>query len=95
MNIAIPTMFSTVAQTLGARTRNAAGTALSPLERLVMHWLFKRIMGDGGMPARLTQVMTELAHVTRESFPEDNDATIDALMRESLDTGLAKTAWQF
>ena len=90
--LAVPTVFTTFSNSLRAGTRKAVISALSPLERLVMHWLFKRILGDGGATSRMTQVFTELSQATRDYFPEDNDPTIDAFLRDNLEAAIAKTS---
>jgi hypothetical protein len=90
--LAAPTVFSTFSHSLRAGTRKAVVSALSPLERLVMHWLFKRMLRDGWQEQRFTQVMTELSQVTRKQFSESNDPTVDAFLRDSLEAAIAKTS---
>lgn len=89
---AAPTLFSTISHALRAGTRKAVVSSLSPLERLVMHWLFKRMLKRGWPQHRFTQVMTELSQATRKQFPESNDPSIDAFLRDSLEAAIAKTS---
>ena len=87
-----PSLFSTFVDSLRAGTRMAAISALSPFERWVMHWLFTRALRRGWTQERLTQVMTELSQATRKTFLEDNDPTVDAFLRESLESAIADTS---
>lgn len=64
---------------------------LTPLETRVARWLFRRLLRQSWSQLRLSETMTELATVARETFYEDNDATIASYLEESLQNGIRKS----
>lgn len=93
-----PTLGSTLWQMLreafDAKFRNRFVVhGITPFERLVMHWLYRRILYQSSWPmANLTDAFTELSRVARTTFPEDNDPTVDFFLRDCLEKAIGKTS---
>jgi hypothetical protein len=92
---AAPTLLSSLLDSVRkACSRNTVVVgSLSPFERLVAHWLFRRMLRHNNWPmSALTQGFTELSQVARTSFPEDNDPTVDFFLRDCLEKAIGKTS---
>ena len=64
---------------------------LTRLESLVTRWLFRRLLTKSWARVRLEEALAELAATARDTFPEDNDATIANILTESLQVGINRS----
>lgn len=72
-------------------TQPRTNSMLTRFERLVTRWLFRRLLGKSWARMRLEEALAELAATARDTFPEDNDATVAEFLKESLHVGVGRS----